>query len=344
MKLRYLILVGVVLGAVAGYYALWRHLAGQVEARAEAWFAEMRAAGREASHGAVHFGGFPYRLAIGFEQVAIGETQGPAPWRLQADRIDAYLQLWNFQHVIFDLPGAQRLAWQDGPSGARREALLRADRLRASLVLDGAGRWLRVAVDLERPALEDAAAGWSADRLLVHLRRAEAVPPVFDIALQAANAGLPAALDTALGRQLQEIKLTGKLSGPLTGQQPRDILELWRDAGGIVTIDAAQLQWNGLRFEGDGTFTLDRQLRPLAAFSGKLRGADHLIDALQGAGRMKPGEALAAKAALKLVERREGDQPPYLPVPLTAQDGRLSLGPVPLLSLSPVWPALPPKP
>src|SRR5690606_22567235 len=113
------------------------------------------------------------------------DPQTAARWRLEADEVNAHLQLWKFDHVIFDLNGRQRLDWQDGT--AEKQAILTSERFRASVVLDGAGNWLRIAADLNAPQLTGALADWRAERLLLHARRTGNVPPSADLALQAEN-------------------------------------------------------------------------------------------------------------------------------------------------------------
>jgi hypothetical protein len=336
-SMRYLVLAGLILGALLGYYVLWSHLSDQVAAEANAWMEAQRRLGRTVAHDGLRQWGFPYRLSLTYQNLRWHDPQSMAGWRLEADEVNAHLQLWKLDHVIFDLVGPQRIGWKEGD--VEQQATLSTERFRASLVIDAAGNWLRVAADLNQPRLSGALNDWSAGKLLLHARRAGNVPPSADLAVQAEHLTLPPNLSAGpLGREIASLKLVGTPRGTAFGKTPEELLASWRDSGGVVDFETIALQWGALRLNGDGTLTLDKQFRPLGALSGQMRGADAGIDALAAAGKMKPEEAAAAKAALSLIAQRDDKGESYLPVPLTAQDGRLFLGPVSLFSLSPVLP------
>lgn len=334
--MRYFVLIGLILGALVGYYLLWAHLSDQVAAEATRWAEAQRAQGREVSYDRLRQWGFPYRLSLTMENLRWHDPQSAVGWRIEADEVNAHLQLWKLDHVIFDLNGAQRLAWKEGD--AERQVTLTAERFRSSLVLDAAGNWLRLAADLEKPSLSGALQDWRADKLLLHAHRAGNVPPSADLALQAEAVTLPASADGPLGRQIASLRLVGNARGTAVGRTPEDLLGTWRDSGGIVEFETIALQWGALRMNGDGSLTLDKQFRPLGAMTGQIRGAEAGLDALVAAGRMKPEDAAAGKAALGVIALRDDRGERYLPVPLTAQEGRLFLGPVPLFALQPILP------
>lgn len=335
--MRYFVLVGLIIGALLGYYLVWAHLSDQVAAEATRWIEAQRAQGRQVSYSRMRQWGFPYRLSLTVENLNWQDPQSSAGWRIEAAEVNAHLQLWKFDHVIFDLNGGQRLAWQDG--AAERQAILTSERFRASVVLDGAGNWLRIAADLNKPALTGALEEWRADKLLLHARRAGNVPPSADLSLQADVLTLPASADGPLGRDIASLRLIGNARGTAVGRTPEELLGTWRDSGGVVEFETIALQWGALRLSGDGTLTLDKQYRPLGAMAGQIRGADAGIDALVAAGKMKSDDAAAAKAALGMVAQRDDQGEQYLPLPLTAQEGRLFIGPVALFSLPSILPA-----
>lgn len=335
--MRYFVFLGLIIGALVGYYLLWAHLSDQAAAAATRWIEAQRAQGREVSYSRLRQWGFPYRLSLTAENFRWHDPQSTVGWRVEADEINAHLQLWKFDHVIFDLNGAQRLGWKDGD--AERQAALKSERFRSSLVLDGAGNWLRIAADLAKPALSGALQDWAADKLLLHARRAGNVPPSADLALQADKLLLPPAMEGPLGREIASLKLVGNARGTAVGKTPEELLGTWRDSGGIVEFETIALQWGALKMNGDGSLTLDKQFRPLGAMSGQIRGAEAGLDALVAAGKMKPDDAAAGKAALGAIALRDEKGERYLPLPLTAQAGRLFLGPVALFSLPPILPA-----
>jgi hypothetical protein len=335
--MRYLVLIGLIIGGLLGYYVLWSHLADQVALQANAWIEGQRRQGRDVGYENQRLWGFPYRLSLTLTKVRWTDTPNPQGWHAEADEITAHLQLWDLHHVIFDLPGRQTIGWRE--AGSERQLAINASRFRASLVADGAGNWLRVAADLTDPRLSGALNDWSAEKLLLHARRAGNVPPSIDIAMQADDLVLPPAAEGPLGRTVQGLRLVGNARGSLFGRTPEEILTSWRDSGGIIDFNNVALAWGELHLEGDGSLSLDKQFRPLGAMGGKIRGAEAGIDALLAAGKMRGTEAAAAKTAVALIAKRDERGVPYLPVPLTAQDGKLFLGPVALFNLASVLPA-----
>ena len=343
MRYRFVILGGIVAGGLIAYYLLWAHLVDQMAARADAWIDSQKALGREVAYDRLRLWGFPYRLSLTFENLCWHDPKSMADWSLQSDSVTAHLQLWNPDHVIFDLGGSQRIDWRPSAGASRQQTVLTGARFLASMTTDAAGVWQQFDADIHQPKLSVGLQDWSADRLRLHGRRDSNVPPSTDLALQVDNGVLPATADGPLGRKVPALTLIGSLRGSLYGKTPEDILRTWRESGGILDLSTIQLQWGGLRIDGNGSLAIDRRMRPLGAMSGKIYGAGHGIDALQDAGRMTDREAAAAKTALALLEQRDADGQPHLTVPLTAQDGKLFLGPVPLFSLPSVLPATEPQ-
>ncbi len=353
MRLRFVFLAGAILGAILGYYALWSHLMGRMEAALLAFQAQQQAQGRSLDFAGWQRGGFPYRLSLRIDGLSWSDPRG-AGWALHSASLVAHQQLWNTQHIVFELIGSQNLAWRDGSGGAANSAEHRLGAVsglgRASLVLDGGGRWLRFAADLQDVRFNGRLQGqdmaeFQAGRLQLHLRQAGNVPPSEDVALQIETLTLPASWDGPLGRQVAALHLIGKQTGPWIGATPQAALAGWRDAGGIIEFSNILLQWGPVRLSGDGSLTVDKQFRPLGAMGGRLLGAPAGIDALVAAGKMSAAEAAAAKAALASLHRTEDNGDSVLPLPLTAQNGRLSIAHVALFPLAPLFgPALAPIP
>lgn len=340
--MRYLVLLGLIVGGLLGYYVLWAHLADQVAAQAEAWIEGQRRLGREASYESRRIRGFPYRLSITFSKAKLSDPRQPLAPQLEAEEITAHLQLWQREHIIFDLPGKQSVTWRDG--AAERRATLTAERFRASLVVDGAGNWLRSAADLSKPRLQGPADGalrgdWAAEKLLLHARRAANVPPGLDLAMQVNQASLPPQADKPFGRAVHSLRLTGNLRGGFYGTTPEDLLASWRDAGGVIDFTTIALTWGDFSLSGTGTLAIDRDFRPLGAMSGTVNKAVEVIDILAADGLISEATASSAKKlALDQDEHADNRGQSLRPLTLTAQNGQLSYGAIPLLSLPSVLP------
>ena len=121
-------------------------------------------------------------------------------------------------------------------------------------------------------------------------------------------------------------------SGPLV-----ESLQRWRESGGTVELKWLHLAWGPIDIKLKGTLALDAQLRPIGALSADIAGFAEAIDALVVAGVVEGDTGRLARAGLGLLAKRpEGGGPPVLSVPMTAQDGRLYLGPIAITELPPV--------
>jgi hypothetical protein len=340
--MRYLVLTGLILGSLLGYYVLWSHLADQVAAQADAWIEGQRRQGREVSYESRRLWGFPYRLSLTLTKATWDDPRQPLAPRLEAEEVTAHLQLWQREHIILDLPGRQSAIWSNG--GTEQRASLNAERFRASLVIDGAGNWLRAAADLTKPRLQGSGDGavrgeWTAGKLLLHARRAGNVPPSLDLAMQAEQVMMPEQAEKPFGRAVQSLRLTGNLRGGFYGNTTDDLLASWRDGGGVIDFSTIALTWGNLRLAGTGSLALDREFRPLGAMSGTMSGAIKVIELLEANGLITPQQASAAKTSLHSTDEQPDNNGLLIRrIALTAQDGRLSLGDDPLLSLPSVLP------
>lgn len=337
--MRYFVLAGLIAGALLGYYLLWSHLIDQAAAEADAWIETQKRQGREAGYDSRRLWGFPYRLSVTYTKPRWRDPQHPLGWTLAAEEVTAHLQLWDMHHVIFELGPRQTVGWR--ADSAESGVTMTTTNGRASLVLDGAGNWLRAAADISNPVLSGPALAngpVSAAKLLLHARRAGNVPPSTDLALQADKMVLPAGMGGPLGNEIPLLKLVGNLRGAAFGRTPEEVLASWRDGGGVIDLQTIALHWGQLKLDGDGTLSLDKQFRPLGAMSGELRGMDAAVDALVGAGRMRGQDAALAKTAAVALAKRDAKNEAYIPAQFSIQDGRLFLGPIGLISLPSILP------
>jgi len=83
--------------------------------------------------------------------------------------------------------------------------------------------------------------------------------------------------------------------------------------------------------------TLDQALRPQAALTAQVAGYGEALDAFAAAGAMRPSDAALAKTFLNIMAKTISGRR-VIEIPLTAQDGTLFAGPLPLVKLKPVLP------
>lgn len=95
------------------------------------------------------------------------------------------------------------------------------------------------------------------------------------------------------------------------------------------------MKWGELNVKGIGTAALDDSLQPRVEGVLRLEGYAAALDAIGGAGLL-PGGALAARAVLELMARRQPDGTETVEVPLRLQGGMVRAGQVPMLRLPPL--------
>ncbi|MFY8106255.1 MAG: DUF2125 domain-containing protein [Elstera sp.] len=111
----------------------------------------------------------------------------------------------------------------------------------------------------------------------------------------------------------------------------------WRDEGGTVELRRLILSLGGFALEGEGTLTLDRLMRPLAAGTAKVRGFVEGIDRLIAVGLVTERDGRLARLLLSAVASTDPQTgQPTLSVPITVQDGWLLLGPSRLVPVAPL--------
>jgi len=335
MDRRAVLLIAVLVAAVAAYGAWWLALARAVDKGIQEWIEARRAEGWRIEHGRIETSGFPFRL--------IAEVEGPKlaaqGWSWSGAVVRAVAKPWDFGHIFAMAEGPQLFGFEF--DGQRREATLEAEKMLASF-RQTEGRIRRADVDLTKPVLASAAFGGttSAERLQIHFRAnsgetADRPADTADVALSADGALLPAERAGPLGPALSRASMRARLKGEIGGS--KEALAAWRDGGGTIEIDGAKLVWGPLEAELNATLALDKAWRLLGAGTLKARGYDKTIDAVEAAKLLRPVEAQMLRIALAVKAKRDADPRAFVELPVTAQDGRLSVGPVPVLRLQPLF-------
>jgi hypothetical protein len=334
-------LVVVVLAALAagGWYAVWRHVAGNVEAAVLAWIAQQREEGVEVRYARMDVAGFPLGWEVVFDEASIARRE-PTLREWRARRLEASLRPWRLGEIALRFPGPQRVT-RDTPWRAAETVEFEAARPEGWLRLEH-GRAVELRLDLgelrARRLPDDQVA--TASRLRFLGARVE--PPdartgeslratldVDDLVLPVAPPGFTAPVRSA--------SLEAALRGVLDAdRRPRDAIAAWRDAGGTLEIRRLALDWPPLALAGDGTIALDPQNRPLGAFALRVAGYAETLDAIAASGTLRPREAAAIKAALNLLARQDGEGRREVRLPLSMQDGKLSIAGFAIRNLDPL--------
>ena len=335
MRARYVALVAALGVAAIGYVAFWFWAAGAAEQSVVRWAEARRAEGMEVGWGNLSVGGFPFRLEVSVEGPRMAAPRHPLTPEWRGARVVAYAHPWNLRHVLASFEGDHALSFLEGDS--RRSISLRARTWLASWQAGPEGRPKRISIDLHDVQATDSAAPepTRAARLQLHVRPGQAPNALADIAMKASSIVLPKAQALPLGPEIGAAELDATLMGPLPeGGYPQAVLR-WRDGGGVVEVRRIAVEWGEVSVEASGTLALDAATRPEGAFTAEVRNHRELLDELIAAKALSTDDGRLARAALDLLAAAGGGA---LAVPVTAQNGKLWLGPVAVARLNPLLP------
>ena len=341
--MRRLLTIGLAVLVVlaAAWCGFWVYAARDIETRLAAWAAAQRAQGLVAEYGSVTVTGFPLAWHMRVtEPVMTGA--GPTRWEWRGEEMTAELRPWALRDIPVTFPGLHRIA--GGAGGVAETLAIRATRPEGRLQLAADGRLANLKLDLDDAQIRrlpdpSTATAKRVRAMLSPHRAAEATyrTDTLDLAVAIDTLTVPEPPRYALGPVIAAAQIDASVKGPLPQGRLADSVAAWRDAGGVIEIHRLALRWGPLDGDGDGTLTLDAANRPLAAFTMRIRGYTETVDALTAAGVMKPRDAGTLKIALNLFARQGANGGRReLSVPVTAQDGRLSVAGFNLFGLPPL--------
>lgn len=313
-------LAAVVAVSTVVIFFLWLIVARQVEDEVRIWAETRRAEGFDVSWQRLDIGGLPFYFDLGFVEPRLAKEG----WAAEAPLLSVTLLPWRLNKVDLSAP---RLA-VTGPKAAGSietvTAQLSVESGRAkSLSIEGVaatsrlrgeelGRadYARLVIDQFDPAVTD----WQTESLTgkVNLRGTR---PAARVASR------------MLFEDPYDLDLDGVVKGPIAD------LVRWRDGGGTVDLRRVVFAWGPLKLDGNATLALDGEMRPLGAGTAKLQGLAPTLDRLVARGQVKAQDAAVAKIVLGLLAQPAANGSSEVTAPITAQGGRLFLGPVPILTL-----------
>ena len=330
---RRLFPLAILLALGLGWLGLWLWSAGQLETAVARFAEQQRARGLEISYQGPEIGGFPFGLTAGFASPLVAGQEG---WRWAGPPVSGQAKVWSPFTIETSFAGKHRVAYRLEPDLPQAELEAEAAEAFGQATLSRDGRVEQAAFDLGQLRVQPPAGGpTSADRLVGRFgpsRDGIAGGPEVDLAVEASGLVLPEEAETPLGRRVELAGLQATLVGEIPPGKPEQALAVWRDAGGKLEVHRLTTLWGSLQLEAAGTAGLDLSFRPIGAFTARIRGLGETLDALARAGVIESGVVLAARFAVAALGGNDG----VVEVPITLRDGRLYLGPVPLIRLSPV--------
>ena len=327
--------------AVAGYTGYWFIAAGEIGDRIDDWAEKQRAEGLEIETGGTYVAGFPFRFEVTLREPRIHDTRNGWRWATDSLRVEA--SAWDFSEVtVFpDRRNAVQVLLEDG-EWRNIDAQIGDGQL--VVRLDEDGRFREVALDLQ--GLEVAGV-WQQGVAQVGSLQANGVAidddgsgeEALKTSIAVRDAVLPSDLAEGLGESLDFLDIDASVVGSIPSERgTNEAITAWRDAGGTLELNVFSVRWGPLGIESAGTIALDGAMRPIAALTADIIGYGDVIDALIMSNMIPLGDAFIAKVAFNmLAEKPEDGGPPVLRgVPVTAQDGTLTVATIKVAELPPL--------
>jgi hypothetical protein len=324
----------------------WRIAAGRLQAGFQTWIENAQRQGWSVRTGGVTVGGWPIaaQLTVADPIVSGGEPLVPGGMTWDAGQVALRVELLQPWQLVVAPVGMQHLRFRDGTEvkfvADRMDAVtplqpepsravdVQASRLRV-LLPDLGGAESSVTVGVAGCALRFAASAEAGEESLGFAVSAEAIE-------------LPDSIHWPLGRSVKSFSADGALEGPLpSAASPAGFAKAWRDSGGSLKVQKANLVWGPLTLELAATLALDEQLQPMGAGNSRIIGYDATLDALAGNGVLTRSAVTAAKAVLSLLANAPAEgEAAEVEVPLTLQYRTLSMRQVPLIRFPELdWPS-----
>jgi len=324
--------VGLAVLLGAAYTGYWFWLARTVEQNLVLWVDEQRAMGYGLDYEAAQPGGFPFSIRIALSRVEIDSPSGQPSWRLSTAAKTLSIAPWApLSILILDASESVpcHVRWI---AGGRDYAVS----------MSGMDLMIRLSSDGALPAIK--LSGKSADVTEDGGHILALSEPSGSVDFLPAQSDMQSSVQfqlTADGADFtppseptvvktSDWLVAGEVKGPVPLASLPAALTAWSSAGGHVELTRFSANWEtATTVSGDGTVALDQRLQPVGAFSAVVRGYDEAVDAAVAHGLMTPAEGTAVK--VWLAARAEKDERGLkVKLPLTIQDGFLSMGPVKL--------------
>ncbi|MBL4802950.1 MAG: DUF2125 domain-containing protein [Emcibacter sp.] len=343
--MRLKLLISTVLFLILSYSFFWYYMAGELEDTIEIWADEQKSKGLSFQYEESEISGFPYRLEFSFKNLKIIKTNGNRlPILFTSPRITWIAFPWRITHgVIFSEGGGLRIGRRRYP-----EMLVGFGKSRASVVLDPVmGKFQRASFVLEGVTWatgENAREGKQSRVRQVKLHIMRPAPPAqvhdmelpvqMKLYLEADDFDLmPDVFDNRMAQITIDLQLHGEeLPDYSTGG-----LSLWRDYGGTLAVKNFEITSGKMHMELGGEVTLDQDLKPLGAFSGKLASVPQITAILSAnpTFQQEPGRLVLQE--LNSMGRLAGNEDKEArDFAVSLQNGLLYLGSIATWELAPV--------
>ncbi len=324
-------------GTAGGYGWYWSNLADGLKANVAVWLGQRRAQGYLAEAAPMKISGFPFEVVgrITHAELGRGELDAPvagqpSPWHWRGENLHVLINPFDPWRAELALKGKHTLSFLD-QRGIRQTINGMAKSATGVVAFDVEGKWSNGSADIRNLEItsNEIEKPLTVDQVTFSGKSGE----MLTLSTQLDGVGLPMAADPVLGEGIELLRLDLSLSNPLPKGWTRSDVTGWRDDGGVVEVARARLKWGTLDLTVAGTLALDAALRPQASGTAKLRGHAEVIAAYRKNGMITAMNAAALTIALNVLGR---DADGTVNIPVTAQNGRLKVGPMEIARLTPL--------
>ncbi len=323
----------VILIAAAIYTWWWFWLAGTVREQINVWIYNNRVDGRDIQMARLDVSGFPGRVDIRAEDLQIVDTG--AGWRLRVPTINATMMPWKIDEIDGKFIGPLNLAVVKGAASNTYSV-----ETSSNIWIVDRDQGGRVRLDLEGVAVtsnDDPGVLKIASLKAIVIRGS--VPVYGGLNMMVRGITLPTQAQSPFGPDVKSVDARLELVG---GAPPGNLtapeLDRWANDGGAVEVRSLRIVHGTLGLNGNGTMALDGRLQPIGAFSARVTGYDAALEQLIEAGLVRPSDGNIAKMILGALGKvPAGGGPKQIDVPISVQDQRLSVGPIPLMRVPTIF-------
>lgn len=327
--------IALLLALGAAYSGYWFWLARTFEENLALWIDQQRALGYHISYAAGEPHGYPLAIDMALSHVSIDSPPGESAWRVATESATLSLAPWSPLSLRIEQGGtaaACSLQW----TAAGRDYALSIDGMALTIELSSDGA-PPPAVRISSRSAALSQQGRAMASLVEPSGRVDFLAAAADTQSSAefrlsahGIAFAPHAPSGEIAVETYDWVVAGQVKGPVPLAPLRAALAAWSNEGGHVELTQFNANWEAkTTVSGDGTVALDQRLQPVGAFSAVVRGYNEAVDAVVAHGLMTPAQGTAVK--LWLNARAEKDEHGLkVTLPLTVQDGFLSLGPIKL--------------
>ena len=319
-----------VLIAAAAWSGYWFVGAQVMERSANGWFIQQTARGLVAEREALAVTGFPNRFDMTITSPRFEDPDAGLGWT--APFLQVFMMSWKPWHIIAALPQEQTLRLPG------QEVTLTSTRLQASVVaVPGTDLALdRTTLIGDGVALQSSL-GWtlSATSARLATRRAPDSATAHELGLELTSLTPDATFRMALqqGQQgstlpevidLMRIDAVADLTAPLDRHVQTSAPQVEK-----LTLREGLLRWGDLVISAAGDVVPNADGQAEGRIDIRVEQWRHLVPVLVAAGLITADAAPTVTRALELLVQ-QGNDPSVLTLPLAFQQGRMSLGPLPL--------------